>query len=71
MKIFSKKKVAVLLAVLGLFLVSLIYSVGTEKKVVNFKKITIVLDAGHGGIDGGSEGSATGVNFASAALSAC
>ena len=61
MKMRIKRKIAVVLAVLGLFLVSLIYSVGTEKKVADFKKITIVLDAGHGGIDGGSEGVVTGV----------
>ncbi len=61
MKNRFKRKIAVVLAVLGLFLISLIYSVGTEKKVADFKKITIVLDAGHGGIDGGSEGTITGV----------
>ncbi len=38
-----------------------IYSVSSEKSVADFKKITIVLDAGHGGIDGGSEGTVSGV----------
>ena len=61
MKFFSKRKVAVALAVLGIFFVSFIYSVSTEKNVADFKKITIVLDAGHGGIDGGSTGVTTGV----------
>ena len=61
MKTCIKRRIAVALALIGLFLISMIYSVGTEKKVTDFKKICIVLDAGHGGIDGGSEGATTGV----------
>ncbi len=61
MKLFSKRKIAVLLAVVCLFIVSFIYSLGSDKVVADFKKTTIVLDAGHGGIDGGTQGVTTGV----------
>ncbi len=44
-----------------IFVAGLIYTISTERSVGKFNKITIVLDAGHGGIDGGSEGTITKV----------
>ena len=56
MRYFAKRKLIVLLIVILIFSTSIIQRATTKVTFNKYKKITIVLDAGHGGIDGGSEG---------------
>ena len=55
MRYFAKRKLIVLLIIILIFSTSIIQR-ATKATFNKYKKITIVLDAGHGGIDGGTVG---------------
>lgn len=62
-KIFTKKAIVIIMSI-TVFVVSLGYLVSSivkQEAVASPYKLTIVLDAGHGGVDGGSVGNTTGI----------